>query len=586
MLRKTKIVATIGPASDEVQVMTELFKAGVNVARLNFSHGTHQEHSKRIETIRQISSELGIPVAIMIDTKGPEIRTRDVVDAGVELVAGNKFVLKYGDFMGDDKQVAVTYAGIADDLKEGDTVLIDDGMIELRVDEIKNDQVITTVVNSGILKSKKGINLPGVITNLPGVTAKDAEDIQFAIENKVDFIAASFIRKAVDVLEIKDMLEQQQSPIQIISKIESTEAVNNIQEILEVSDGLMVARGDLGVEIPAEQVPLVQKDMIKRCNLAGKPVVTATQMLDSMQKNPRPTRAEASDVANAILDGSDAIMLSGETAAGLFPVQAVKTMAQIAITTEGSDIYKQSLITERRQEAKKSTTTSALSFAVAKVSTNLHAKAIVSSTSSGYTARMIAKYKPLTQIIAVTPNETVSRQLLICWGVQPVHGKESKTTDEMFRIAVEAALNNSDTKSGDILIITAGVPVGQPGTTNLMKIHVVGDVVAKGIGIGERSVSGKVRICKNSEQANQELQEGEILVTWGTDKGYITVIKKAKAIITEESGMTSHAAIVGISYGIPVIVGANGTMDLLQTGEVITVDTSRGLIYAGSMEMI
>lgn len=584
-MRKTKIVATIGPATDSVETMKALLEHGVNVARLNFSHGTHEEHRRRIGLIRQASKETGIPIAIMVDTKGPEIRTKEVVDGKISLVAGKQVILAPGDFVGTPDRIAITYNELANDVKIGNSILVDDGLIELKVAGIKNDDVICDIINGGDLKNKKGINLPGVSTNLPSITEKDELDILFAIENDVDFIAASFVRKAIDVLHIRDILERYNSQILIISKIESTEAVENINEILEVSDGIMVARGDLGVEIPPEQVPLVQKDIIKRCNEAGKPVVTATQMLDSMQRNPRPTRAEASDVANAILDGTDAVMLSGETAAGEYPIQSVKIMAQIATTIEQSEIYQQYLRQTQPCEMA-SSITSALSFAVANVSCELNAKAVVTSTSSGYTARMVSKFKPCAEIIAVTPREIVSRQLLLSWGVRPVLGQESKSTDEMFRVAVDAAMHCNNIKSGDLIVITAGVPVGQSGTTNLMKIHIIGDMIAKGTGIGEKSISGRVRLCDSNEQALQEMQEGEILVMYATDQDTVPVIEKAKAIVTEEAGITSHAAIVGISLGIPVIVGAKGILDKVKTGDEITVDASRGFIYSGKAEII
>jgi pyruvate kinase len=585
-MRKTKIVATIGPASDSVEVIKELLTEGINVARLNFSHGSHQEHKQRIDNIRQASQEVAIPVAIMVDTKGPEIRTKELINGKVELQKGQTFTLAPGDFLGNNDKVAITYDQLAKDLKKGDFILIDDGLIELQVVAIKGSEVICEVLNSGILKNKKGINLPGVSTNLPSITEKDEQDILFAIENDIEFIAASFIRKALDVLYIRDILERYQSKILIISKIESSEAVANIDEILEVSDGIMVARGDLGVEIPPEQVPIVQKQIIKKCNEAGKPVVTATQMLDSMQRNPRPTRAEASDVANAIIDGSDAVMLSGETAAGDYPVQSVRIMSQIAMTIESSNIYISSLNKIENQQSMMRSITSSLSYAVTNVSTQLNAKAVVTSTSSGFTARMVSKYRPLAEIVAVTPSPLVSRQLLLSWGVKPFLGKDTNTTDEMFREAIDAAMQLEHIQCGDLIVITAGVPVGQSGTTNLMKIHVIGDIIAKGTGIGEKSVSGRARVCDSSKQAVEQIQDEEILVIYSTDKDTIPAINKAKAIITEEAGITSHAAIVGISLGLPVIVGAAGILKKVKTGDEITVDAARGYIYTGKADII
>jgi len=585
-MRKTKIVATIGPASDSVEVVKELLTEGINVARLNFSHGSHQEHKQRIDKIRQASEESGIPVAIMVDTKGPEIRTKELENGKVELQSGQTFILAPGDFLGNNDKVAITYDQLANDVKKGDYILIDDGLIELEVISINGPEVVCKVINSGILKNKKGINLPGISTNLPSITEKDEQDILFAIENDVEFIAASFIRKALDVLYIRDILERYQSKILIISKIESSEAVANIDEILEVSDGIMVARGDLGVEIPPEQVPIVQKQIIKKCNEAGKPVVTATQMLDSMQRNPRPTRAEASDVANAIIDGSDAVMLSGETAAGDYPVQSVRIMSQIAMTTEAANIYKNNLNKINHQQSATRSITSSLSYAVTNVSAQLNAKAIVTSTSSGFTARMVSKYRPLAEIVAVTPCPLVSKQLLLSWGVKPFLGKETNTTDEMFREAIDAAMQLEHIQSGDLIVITAGVPVAQSGTTNLMKIHVIGDIIAKGTGIGEKSVSGRARVCDSSKQAVEQIQDGEILVIYSTDKDTIPAIDKAKAIITEEAGITSHAAIVGISMGLPVIVGAIDILKKIKTGDEITVDAARGYIFTGKADII
>ncbi|OEH84469.1 pyruvate kinase [Desulfuribacillus stibiiarsenatis] len=584
-MRKTKIVATIGPATDSLETLRGIIKAGINVARLNFSHGSHEEHKRRVELVRKVSQSVNIPVAIMVDTKGPEIRTKEVVDGKVELKSGEMITLVPGDFIGTQEKVAITYDHLAEDLSVGDTILVDDGLIELKVVSIAASEVHCKIINSGILKNKKGINLPGISTQLPSITEKDVQDILFAIENNVEFIAASFIRKALDVLQIREILEKHNSKIQIISKIESTEAVVNIDEIIEVSDGIMVARGDLGVEIPPEQVPLVQKEIIKKCNEAGKPVVTATQMLDSMQRNPRPTRAEASDVANAILDGTDAIMLSGETAAGDYPLQAVSIMAQIAETTENSNIYKNNLRADY-QCILPSSVTSAISYAVANVAHELHAKAVVTSTSSGYTARMVSKFRPACQIIAVTPDPLVSRQLLISWGIQPVLGKETHSTDEMFRVAIEAVDHSKYIKSGDLIIITAGVPVGQSGTTNLMKVHIMGEIIGRGTGVGEKSVSGIARVCEVNSTACDEMKEGEILITYATEKDLMPAIEKASAIITEEAGITSHAAIVGISLGIPVIVGVRGILHKVKNGDEITVDASRGVIYSGRANIL
>jgi len=422
------------------------------------------------------------------------------------------------------------------------------------------------------------VNVPGVKISLPGITDKDAADIVFGIEQGIDFIAASFVRKASDVLEIRELLEKHNaSHIQIISKIENQEGVDNLDEILEVSDGLMVARGDLGVEIPAEEVPLVQKRMIEKCNLVGKPVITATQMLDSMQRNPRPTRAEASDVANAIFDGTDAIMLSGETAAGKYPVESVRTMARIAERTEAALNYRE--IFHRLSNAQEISVTEAISQAVAKSALDLNANAIITATESGYTARMVSKYRPKAPIIAVTPNEDVMRRMALNWGVLPVKGEHVPSTDIMFEMAVDSALKTKVVQPGDLVVITAGVPVGRSGTTNLIKIHHIGEIVAKGQGIGNKIATGKVVLAHSPEEAVEKTQPGTVLVCPGTDKDYMPAFEKAAAVITETGGITSHAAIVGLSLGKPVIVGVDQALNLLQEGSEVTVYAELGIIF-------
>ena len=440
-------------------------------------------------------------------------------------------------------------------------------------------------MNSGTLKNKKGVNVPGVSVKLPGITEKDAQDILFGIEQGVDFIAASFVRRATDVLEIRQLLEENNgSHIQIIPKIENQEGVDNINEILEVSDGLMVARGDLGVEIPAEEVPLVQKDLIKKCNALGKPVITATQMLDSMQRNPRPTRAEASDVANAIFDGTDAIMLSGETAAGQYPVEAVQTMHNIASRAEQALDHKE-LLSARSKDSDHNIT-DAIGQSVAHTALNLDVQAIITPTESGHTARMISKYRPKAPIIASTSNDHVVRRLALVWGVYPQLGQKAETTDEMLDVAVEESVNSGIVKHGDLVVITAGVPVGEAGTTNLMKIHVIGDILAKAQGIGRKSSYGRVVLAKDAKEALSKVKEGSILVTIGSDRDMVPALEKCSALITEEGGLTSHAAVVGLNLGIPVIVGVENAMKLFHDGQEITVDSARGVIYNGHARVL
>ncbi|MGG1574958.1 pyruvate kinase [Fictibacillus sp. NRS-1165] len=583
-MRKTKIVCTIGPASESVEKLTQLIETGMNVARLNFSHGDFEEHGARIKNIREAAAKLGKTVAILLDTKGPEIRTQTLEGGVAELQAGEELVISMEEVMGTSKKISVTYPGLVDDVHVGSKILLDDGLIELEVTNIGSKEITTKILNSGTLKNKKGVNVPGVSVKLPGITDKDAKDIEFGIEQGIDFIAASFVRRATDVLEIREILEKHNAQsIQIIPKIENQEGVENIDEILAVSDGLMVARGDLGVEIPAEEVPLVQKMLIKKCNELGKPVITATQMLDSMQRNPRPTRAEASDVANAIFDGTDAIMLSGETAAGTYPVEAVQTMHKIAERAESALDYR-NILSQRSKESK-TTITDAISQSVSFTALNLEADAVITATERGMTARMISKYRPKAPLIAVTSHEDVMRKLSLVWGVYPVKGKKADTTDEMFQIAIDSSLESNLVAHGNIVVITAGVPVGKTGSTNLLKVHVIGDVLAKGQGIGQQSATGKVVVARNAEEATK-VNEGDILVTIGTDREMMSAIEKAAAIITEEGGLTSHAAVVGISLGKPVIVGLQDATKLLKDGQEITVDASKGDIYDGRKNVL
>ncbi|MFZ3576317.1 pyruvate kinase [Virgibacillus sp. DJP39] len=586
-MRKTKIVCTIGPASETVETLEELIKAGMNVARLNFSHGDFNEHGQRIKNIREAAKNTGATVAILLDTKGPEIRTGSFKNGEDEIEEGKTVVLSMKEIEGTAERFSITYPGLINDVHVGSSILLDDGLIELKVKEVDNEnqELVTTALNSGTIKNKKGVNVPNVQVNLPGITEKDANDILFGIEEGVDFIAASFVRRPSDVYEIRALLEKHDATqIQIIPKIENHEGVENIDSILEVSDGIMVARGDLGVEIPAEDVPLVQKQLISKCNTAGKPVITATQMLDSMQRNPRPTRAEASDVANAIFDGTDAIMLSGETAAGHYPVESVQTMSNIALKTETALDHK--LILTNRSKTVDMTITDAISQSVTHTAMNLDVSAIITPTESGHTARMISKYRPKAPIIAVTYSDHVNRQLSLVWGVHVAIGTKVNSTDEMLDIAVEEGLKTGLFERGSRVIITAGVPVGESGTTNLMKVHVIGDVIAKAQGIGRKSAYGKAVVAKTAEEAISKITEEDILVTYGTDRDMMPAIEKAGGIVTEEGGLTSHAAVVGLSLGIPVIVGLENAFDLIKDGDDITIDAAKGDIYKGHTKVL
>lgn len=585
-MRKTKIVCTIGPASESKEIFSTLVESGLNVARLNFSHGNHEEHLQRINMIKEVREELGIPVAILLDTKGPEIRTGNFEKEAVQLVEGQDFTLTTEEISGDETKCSITYEKLPNDVKAGDRILIDDGLIELEVIDIPNDKDIKCKVkNGGTVKNKKGVNVPGVKINLPAITEKDISDIEFGINNGIDFIAASFIRKAEDVHEIRRILEKNNAhQIQIISKIENQEGLDNIDEIIEVSDGIMVARGDLGVEIPTEMVPLAQKEMITKCNKAGKPVITATQMLDSMMRNPRPTRAEVTDVANAIFDGTDAIMLSGETAAGKYPVESVKTMANIAERTEQSLDYEG--ILKKRAAHKETSVTYAVSHATCTTAHDLGASAIISATSSGFTARMVSKFRPKAPIIAATTSPEILRRLILVWGVQPVLIKDVDSTDEIFDLSISKAKEYGYIQNGDLVVITAGVPVGVAGATNLIKVHIVGEILIKGMGVGKNAASGKVCNVRTSSELESKFEEGDVLVTIATDKDMIKYMEKASAIIVEEAGLSSHAAIVGLSLGKPVIVGAENATKLLKDNQIITVDAIRGLVYSGKARVL
>lgn len=583
-MRKTKIVCTLGPASNDKETLLEMAEKGMDVARFNFSHGDHQEHKHRMDLIKEIEQEVNRPLGIMLDTKGPEIRTGDLAEGEVELKQDEKIILTTEKVEGTAEKVTVQYQGLPEDLKPGNMILVDDGLIELEVEEIEGSEVFCRIVNGGTLGSRKGVNLPGVNVQLPALTDKDRNDIRFGVEQGVHFVAASFVRKASDVIEIRKLLEEAGAEdTKIIPKIENEEGVENIDDIIEVSDGIMVARGDLGVEIPAERVPIIQKQLIRKCNEAAIPVITATQMLDSMIRNPRPTRAEASDVANAIFDGTDAIMLSGESAAGKYPVKSVETMARIARETEDSISYTRKIAGIK--EPRSNTATEAISYASCETAVNLEAQAIITATGSGLTARKVAKYRPPIKIVAVTPNARVQHFLTLIWGVYPLVSAVTDSTDEMIENATQVALEKGLVQDGDMVIITAGAPVGIPGTTNLIKVDVVGKPVIEGMGVGKKIVVGTVVRAESAQEANAKVNKGDILVTRMTDKEYIPAMKKATAVITAKGGLTSHPAVVGLNLGKPVVVGAGNKIEELKDGEEITLDGARGLVYRGKAHL-
>ncbi len=584
-MKKTKIVCTIGPASSSKEVLEELFLNGLNVCRLNFSHGSHEGHRETIENIKEVREKLDLPIGIMLDTKGPEIRLGDFKDGPINLEYGDIFTLSTGDFLGDKTRVSQSYDELYRDVEVGTIILIDDGLVELEVIEIKDGDIVCKALNSGELSNHKGINVPNIRLNLPSITEKDVADILFGIENQVDFIAPSFIRKAEDVMAIRKILEDNAGEdIEIISKIENQEGIDNIDAILEASDGVMVARGDMGVEIKTEEIPMVQKRLIRKANELGKSVITATQMLDSMIRNPRPTRAEVTDVANAILDGSGAIMLSGETAAGKYPVKAVQTMYNIAVATENSEDYDE--LFDLNIGSADISTTNAIGRATCATATDLNATAIITATSSGHTSKTIAKFRPRVPIVAATTSRKVMRKLSLSWGVHPVLSPYSYSTDDVIDFSIQASLEKGYAKQGDLVVVTAGVPVGLSGTTNLIKVHTIGEIVVKGTGIGKITEIGRVCLVNNLKDLEDKFQDGDIIVARFTDREMVPYIERSAGLITEEGGLTSHAAIVGLNLNKATVVGVEDALELLEDRELITVDSSTGMVYKGEARVL
>lgn len=581
-MRKTKIVCTLGPATDDPEILKQMMLAGMNVARFNFSHQSIPEHKKRFDLVKKVRDELSLPIAILLDTKGPEIRLGMIKDSRAELKKGDKFTLTTRKLEGDSTIASVNFSDLPKDVDINTRILIDDGLIELSVISKTDEDIECRIINGGFISNNKGVNVPGVRLSMPYISDKDREDIIFGAEYGFDFIAASFTRTADDILAIRKILEEINCKrIRIIAKIENSEGVNNIDEILRVSDGIMVARGDMGVEIPFEHIPVLQKLLIKKAYNAGKQVITATQMLESMIKNPRPTRAEATDVANAIYDGTSAIMLSGETAAGMYPVEAVKTMAKIALCTEEDIDYPRRFKTREMDEAPN--VVNAISHATCTTALDLNAAAIITVTKSGQTARMISKYRPQAPIIGCTCDEFVLRQLNMSWGVTPLLLCEKNNTDELFAHAVDQSEKAGLVKSGDLVVITAGVPLGVPGTTNLIKVHIVGDILVSGTGLTQKQVCGNLCVCKNEEEALKNFKRGDILVISETSNNIMHLLKDVSGIVTEVGGISSHAAIVGLSLDIPIIVGAENATKILKSGTVVTLDSSTGVVSSKSL---
>lgn len=583
-MKKTKIICTVGPSTDDVGLLEKMLLAGMDLARFNFSHGSHQDHAVRLQLVREAAAKAGKTVACIADTKGPEMRLGNFADGSVYLQEGAEFSLTTDDILGNERIASVNYSGLPDEVSCGSKILLSDGLLSLEVTEIDGCVIHTKVTHGGELSSRKRVACPGIELKLPFLSEQDKEDICFAARNDMDYIAASFVQKADDVLAIRRVLEKAGSSMGIIAKIENEAGVKHIDEIINVADGIMVARGDLGVEIPYEVVPLVQKEIIAACNKAGKPVVTATQMLESMIHSYRATRAEASDVANSIFDGTDVIMLSGETASGKYPLEAVKTMAKIAERTESALDY--AAIFRKKGISDSIHATDAISHATVQIAHELQADNILTITETGFTARMIAKYKPQASVVAVSRLPEKVRAMQLYWGVQPLLGPSSDSTDEIIDLSLECALQHNVIKDGSCVVITAGVPVGMTGSTNLIKVVNVGNKLVSGTGIGKASVSGKVCIAVSAADFADKLHQGDILVVDILDDEFVALVsKKAAAIIAQEGGLTSTTAIVGVTCGIPVIVGAASAADILQDGQIVTVDTVSGVVYEGKINL-
>ena len=580
-MRKTKIICTLGPSTDKGDVLRELIANGMNVARFNFSHGSYEEHGGRLANLKALREELGKPVAALLDTKGPEIRLKEFKNGVEMLEAGQTFTLTTREVEGTKEICSITYKDLPHDVHEGGTIMLDDGLIMLRIEKVTDTDITCTVLNSGKIKTKKGVNVPGVHLSMPYLSQKDREDIIFGIQNGFDFIAASFVRTAQDVYDIRNLLNEYDSNIRIIAKIENREGVNNIDSILSAADAVMVARGDLGVEIDFTELPGIQKNIIDRSFSFGKPIVTATQMLDSMMVNPRPTRAEISDVANAIYDGTSAIMLSGETAAGAYPVEALKTMSAIAERTENEPHYRD----ERFKDAAHGqiSVSDATAHAACLTARDVNAAAIVTVSESGNTARLLSKYRPTQPIIACVMSEQVQRQLSLSWGITSLLMGPAKSTDELIEMSTALAQKNGYLHNGELAVVTAGVPVGVSGTTNMIKIHMVGNCLSTGVGVGREnadltSASGKACVCRTLDEVRAKFKPGMVLVVPSTTNEMLEYVRDAAALVVEEAGLNSHAAIAGKALLKPTIVGALGACSHIRDGLDIAVDCAHGSV--------
>ncbi len=573
-MRKTKIVCTMGPSTDKEGILKKMVASGMNVARFNFSHGSHEEHLGRLTQLKAIREEMGRPVAALLDTRGPEVRLKTFKNGSIMMKAGSEFTLTSEDIEGDEKRVSLTYTDLPHDVKAGDTILLDDGLVRLTVLDTTDTDIRCRVENDGKMKNRKGVNIPGVRLSLPYMDQHDREDVIFGAEQGFDFVAASFVRTAADIRELRALLDEHNSNMRIIAKIENQEGVNNLPDILAVADGIMVARGDLGVEVDFTEIPAIQKNIIAQCMAAGKPVITATQMLDSMMENPRPTRAEITDVANAIYDGTSAIMLSGETAAGKYPVEAVQTMDAIAEKTESTIDYTKLVIGAKGRLS----VTAATAHAACTTAADTGADAILTVSQRGTTAQMVSRFHPATTVVALLMDPQVQRQMSLYWGVEPIMMPAAANSDELVEKAIDTAEQAGLVHQGDLVVVTAGVPVGISGTTNMIRIHQVGGALVNGMGLSTKKVSGPLCVCRSASDVAEKFKEGDVLVVPYTTNDMLPYLRKAAAVVCEEASTDSHTATIGLTLGLPVIVGADGATRRLENGVLVSVDCEKGVV--------
>lgn len=579
LLHRTKIVATIGPATQKPEVLRALIEAGATTLRLNFSHNTHEDHQRSIRMIRQTAFELNQPVGILQDLQGPKIRLGKFENGSIVLNKDDLFILTSEDVVGTQEMSSVTYQPLADEVPEGASILLDDGKVEMFVEKVERakGRLYCRVVVGGTLSNSKGVNFPGVYLSIKALTEKDRKDLMFGLDQGVDWVALSFVRNPQDVLEIKELIASAGKDVPVIAKIEKHEAIEQMEEILALCNGVMVARGDLGVELPAEDVPILQKRLIVTANRMGIPVITATQMLDSMVNNPRPTRAEISDVANAILDGTDAVMLSNETAVGKYPVEAVATMARIAARIEQDGVTRNISKVEDTGRS----IPNAISQAVGQISQQLNAAAIMTLTKTGSTARNVSKFRPQTPILAITPHVEVARQLSLVWGVKPLLVLDLPSADQTFQAAVTVAREKNLLADGDLVVTTAGTLQGVAGSTDLIKVEVVTAALGKGTAVGQGCITGRARVARSAGELG-DFNVGEILVTPQTSADFVDAMRKAAGVVTEADSLTSHAAVIGLRLGVPVIVGVKNATQMIRNGVILTLDMQRGIVYSGA----